>query len=105
MDSEMMYEQTNEDLENEEMSSDLEETAGGSGDDVNETKAEKFTRLATARMNKLMHDLSSLEKLSGSGYEYTPEQVEKMFTALQEKIDTAKAKFEKTKKTESTFSF
>ena len=78
--------------------------AGGSGAD-GETKAEKFSRLAQARVNKTIHDIESIGKLSGSAYEYTPEQVDKMFSAMQGALDAAKAKYEKKTESKSTFSF
>jgi len=73
----------------------------------NETRAEKFIRLAEFRMNKAMDAVGRLENLSNrSSYEYSQEQVDAMFGALEGQIADIKAKFV-TKKTESksVFSF
>ncbi len=72
-----------------------------------ESKAEKFSRLATGRINKVLQGIENIGKLSNrSSYEYTDEQVEKMFTALQTTLDEAKAKFKPAAKESSAkFSF
>lgn len=73
----------------------------------NETRAEKFIRLAEFRMNKAMDAVGRLENLSNrSSYEYSQEQVDAMFGALEGQIADIKAKFVP-KKTESksVFSF
>ncbi len=69
-----------------------------------ESKADKFKRLATGRTNNILKGFKSLGQLSSSSYEYTPEQVEKIFAALQEALNDSKEKFEKTKKKEIEFS-
>ena len=52
----------------------------------NETKAEKFIRLGEYRMNKAIDAIGRLEHLANrSAYEYTAEQVEAMFGALENK--------------------
>lgn len=52
----------------------------------NETKAEKFIRLGEYRMNKAIDTIGRLEHLSNrSAYEYTAEQVEAMFGALEKR--------------------
>lgn len=72
----------------------------------NETKAEKFTRLAPARVNKVIDGLRSLQKLSSSAYEYTPEQIEKIFGAIRTTLEAVEASFApKEKSTKSGFSF
>ncbi len=72
-----------------------------------ETKAEKFQRLAVPRMNKVLKAIEGIEKLSARGnYDYTEEQVDKMFDAMQEKINSARTSFKaKEKKDEGGFSF
>lgn len=72
-----------------------------------ETKAEKFIRLGEYRMNKAMEAIGRLENLSNkSSYEYTPEQVEVMFSVLEERVAEVKAKFSMAKaKENTTFSF
>ncbi|MCM1410870.1 MAG: hypothetical protein NC305_10035 [Lachnospiraceae bacterium] len=72
-----------------------------------ETKAEKFIRLGEYRMNKAMDAIGRIENLANrSAYDYTPEQVEAMFSTLESKVAEVKAKFAAKKAKESTaFSF
>ena len=86
----------NEAVENKEVTSKQEET-----------KAEKFIRLGEYRMNKAMDAIGRLEHLANkSAYEYTPEQVETMFSTLESRVADIKAKFTVTKTRENaTFSF
>lgn len=72
-----------------------------------ETKAEKFIRLGEYRMNKAIDAIGRLEHLANkSAYEYTPEQVEAMFSVLESKVAEVKAKFTVTKTKENVaFSF
>ena len=72
-----------------------------------ETKAEKFIRLGEYRMYKAMDAIGRLEHLANkSAYEYTPEQVEAMFSTLELRVADVKAKFTVTKTRENaTFSF
>ena len=93
---------------NEEMSVDLTETDGGSGEEnanPNETRTEKFLRLAPPRVTKVIKALDTLGNCSGSGYEYTEEQIEKMFNAIDEAVKETKAKFEKKKPASKEFKF
>lgn len=58
-----------------------------------ETKAEKFIRLGEYRMNKAMDAIGRLEHLANkSAYEYTPEQVEAMFSTLELRGGRCKSK-------------
>ncbi len=72
-----------------------------------ESKAEKFVRLGEYRMNKAIDAIGRIENLANrSAYDYTPEQVEAMFSVLESKVAEVKAKFTVTKSKESTaFSF
>ncbi len=72
-----------------------------------ETKAEKFIRLGEYRINKAIDVIGRIENLANrSAYEYTPEQVEAMFSVLESKVAEVKAKFAMTKKKENAaFSF
>ena len=72
----------------------------------NETKAEKFIRLGEYRMNKAIDAIGRLEHLANkSAYEYTAEQVEAMFGALENKVADVKAKFSTKKQDNTSFSF
>jgi len=66
----------------------------------NESKHDRFKRIATKRVQRIMQRIESIGKLSGSGYQYTDEEVEKIFSAIQEALDNTKALFS-AKRTES----
>jgi len=71
-----------------------------------ETKAEKFIRLGEYRMNKAIDAIGRIENLANkSAYDYTPEQVEAMFSVLESKVAEIKAKFTATKRENTAFSF
>ncbi len=73
----------------------------------NENKTEKFIRLGEYRMNKAIDAIGRLEHLANkSAYEYTPDQVETMFSTLESRVADIKAKFTVMKTRENaTFSF
>jgi xylose isomerase len=79
--------------------------------EVNEGKRKKFMEYAGKRVNNVMHDIQILEPMARSGsYDFTKDDVEKMFFAMQDALDTAKAesnkKFEeKTRAERKVFSF
>lgn len=51
-------------------------------------KAGKFRELATKRVNRTVHAIKLLANLANrSSYEYTPEQADKLLTALQGAVD------------------
>ena len=57
-------------------------------------KAEKFRTLANKRVNDACKKIVNIGKLANkSSYHYTAEEVEKIFTVMQEQLDGAKAKF------------
>lgn len=64
-------------------------------------------RLGEYRMNKAIDAIGRIENLANrSAYDYTPEQVEAMFSVLESKVAEVKAKFTATKAKENTaFSF
>ncbi|MCI9087029.1 MAG: hypothetical protein HFJ32_00480 [Clostridia bacterium] len=64
--------------------------------EVNEEKRVKFMENAGKRVNKVMHDIQILEPMARSSvYDFTKGDVEEMFLAMQESLNTAKAEFEK----------
>lgn len=74
---------------------------------TDETKAEKFIRIGEYRMNKAIDAIGRLENLANrSAYEYTQEQVEAMFSVLEQRVADIKAKFTAAKQKEGiSFSF
>ena len=60
----------------------------------NETKRERFVRIAEARTNKILEMLRLLGNCSTRGnYEYTDEDVRKIFGALERELKNTKNKF------------
>ena len=63
---------------------------------MQETKREKFVRLAEARTNKIIDMLQLLGNCSNtSAYDYTQQDVEKIFGAIEDELKEAKKKFNK----------
>jgi hypothetical protein len=61
-----------------------------------ETKRDKFVRLAEARTNKIIDMIQLLGNCSNSGaYDYTQQDVDKIFTAIENELREAKKKFSK----------
>lgn len=59
-----------------------------------ESKRERFVRLAEARTNKILDMMKLLGNCSSkSNYEYSDEDVKKIFTALERELKETKAKF------------
>ena len=63
---------------------------------MNNTKQENFKRIATNRVNKIIDLISKLQNLSNSSfYEYTDEQINQIFSAIQAELDKQKKEFQK----------
>ena len=63
---------------------------------IEESKHDKFVRLAEARTNKIIDMLQLLGNCANSSvYEYTQEEVEEIFQALDQEVREAKKKFTK----------
>ncbi len=61
-----------------------------------ETKREKFVRIAEARTNKILDMIQLLGNCSNRNmYEYTTKDVNKMFNAIQSELDEAKKRYSK----------
>lgn len=61
-----------------------------------ETKRDKFVRLAEARTNKIIDMIQLLGNCSNANaYDYTQKDVDKIFKAIQSELDEAKKKFNK----------
>ena len=73
----------------------------------NETKREKFVRLAEKRTNRIIDQLELLGNLSNtSTYDYSQKDVNKMFRAIETALTDAKRKFNRQDgKAEKKFSF
>ena len=64
--------------------------------EINEEKRQKFMENAGKRVNNVMHDIQILEPMARSNaYDFTKDDVEEMFTAMQETLNNAKEEFYK----------
>ncbi len=60
----------------------------------NETKEEKFKRIATKRVNKVLDNLRLLSNCSNRAiYSYTDKQVNQIFSAIEQDVKHIKPKF------------
>jgi len=60
-----------------------------------ENRHDKFKRLAAQRVTNALKKIELIGNLSSPGYEYSSEEVDKIFAALQQTLDSAKSKFSK----------
>lgn len=72
--------------------------------DIMENKRDKFKRVAEKRVINALKSISLIGNLSNRRmYEYSPEDVTKIFKALKKEIKIAEESFEKATKTKKTF--
>ena len=65
----------------------------------NESKENKFKRIAEARVNKILEQISILRNCSNTQvYDYSESQVNKIFKALDEELRITKLAFQGSKK-------
>ena len=70
---------------------------------VNESKREKFVRLVEARTNKIIDMIQLLGNCSNSSvYEYTQQDVDQIFSAIETEVREAKKKFAKSETAKSS---
>lgn len=72
-------------------------------DVAGESKSDKFKRLASKRVVNAISKIELITNLASSSYEYTPEEVTKILTALQSSVDKVKAAFSKQKIEKTVF--
>ena len=69
-----------------------------------QTREERFKRLAEQRVNVILDKLRLLGQLSNKGnYEYTDVQVEAIFKAIQRDLNATKSKFVEATKSRKRF--
>ena len=79
--------------------------------EVNEEKRNKFMEYAGKRVNNVLHDMQILEPMARSNsYDFTKEDVEEMFGAMQSTLNDVRAEFnkkfeEKARNEKKVFSF
>ncbi len=60
----------------------------------NETKSDKFIRLADFRVNKVIQYIDAIGNLSNEAvYEWTPAQIAAVIQAIDDKLNACEAKF------------
>lgn len=64
-----------------------------------EAAAAKFIELANKRGNRVLQALDILGNCSNPGYEYTEEQITRLFGTIGEAVATCKARFSQTTRT------
>ena len=70
----------------------------------NESKNDKFKRLAKQRGERVLKDLELLGNLSNrNNYDYTEADVRKLFSTLEEELRTSKTRFKFNRKREIRF--
>ena len=72
-------------------------------DVAGESKSDKFKRLASKRAANAISKIELITNLAASAYEYTPEEVAKILSALQGSVDKVKAAFSKQKIEKTVF--
>jgi len=66
---------------------------------MEETRQQRFKRIAGARTNKILDMLKLLGNCSNTGnYEYSENDVKKIFNAIEAEVKASKAKFIKSTK-------
>lgn len=66
---------------------------------MEETRRQRFKRIAGARTNKILDMLKLLGNCSNTGnYEYSENDVKKIFNAIETEVKVSKAKFIKSTK-------
>jgi len=64
-----------------------------------ETRSERFIRVATRRTNNILRQIQVLGNCSNkSSYSYTEEDIKKIFSAIEGELRTVKARFVNKKK-------
>jgi len=72
---------------------------------VDESKRDRFIRIAEARTNKIINMTKLLSNCSNRKvYDYSFEDIEKIFSAIEKEIRLAKQRFNNTEERENRFS-
>lgn len=71
---------------------------------ADETRHEKFRRLAESRVNRVLNDIRLIGNLSNrNNYDYTSEEIEKIFRTLDSELKQIKGRFLESVRRESEF--
>ena len=58
-----------------------------------ESKNDKFKRIATKRVQNAISKIECIGNLSSSAYQYSQEEVDKIFSTLQQTLDNTRSLF------------
>ncbi|MFC1645762.1 hypothetical protein ACFL2Y_01110 [Candidatus Omnitrophota bacterium] len=58
-----------------------------------ESKNEKFKRIATKRVQNAISKIECIGNLSSSAYQYSQEEIDKIFSTLQQTLDNTRSLF------------
>ena len=71
---------------------------------MKENRRDKFTRLATKRVNNALKCIDLVGNLSNkSNYDFTEKDIDKIFAVLSEELKRCRAKFNSTRTTNKKF--
>jgi hypothetical protein len=73
--------------------------------EVEKENRERFLRIATPRVQRVIKGLNVLGNCAGSGYAYTPEQVVKMEKVLLDALTNTLSLFRKKREKQEGFAF
>ena len=69
-----------------------------------ENKNERFKRLAEKRTRKVLNEIRVLSNLSNKGlYDYTPDQLRRIFSAIRDSLAKAEARFKGDQRRDTDF--
>ena len=68
---------------------------------VTESKHERFQRLAKKRAEKVAEELRKIGNLSSPNYQSEPEEVEKLFEYLQDRLNECRDRFRSIRRVKS----
>jgi hypothetical protein len=73
---------------------------------MNNTKEERFHKIASARTNKVINDLRLLSNCANkNNYAYSAQEVEQMFKAVDEAVKNMKSSYNSKRSPKDSFSF
>lgn len=65
------------------------------GENMSESKHDKFIRIAEARVNKIIDMIRLLSNCSNKAtYQYNDEDIKKIFSTLEQELKSCKSKFQ-----------
>lgn len=72
---------------------------------ADESKHDRFVRIGTKRMEKLLHEIRLIGNLAAGNYEAYPEDIDRMHGAIDREVHIAFDRFAKAKRAAEPFRF